>query len=158
MIPIGTPIAIVAESKEQVDEAFMRLARVGHETVAGFILIGDFDGPTRVVEQVSVEDTAARMKDGGVQLIDVRRPAEHASGHAAGALNLPLDRLERELDRLDPSLPTYVICQSGYRSSLGASVLENAGFERILNVTGGTQAWLNAGLESEISATACSMQ
>jgi hypothetical protein len=43
---------------------------------------------------------------------------------------------------LNPDKPTYVICQSGYRSSLGTSVLENAGFKEIYNVTGGTKAWM----------------
>jgi glyoxylase-like metal-dependent hydrolase (beta-lactamase superfamily II) len=155
MIPIGTELAIVGATQEHIDEAFTRLARVGHDTVRGFILIGDYTGATRSVEQVSVNDAAETAKRGGIQFVDVRRPAEYANGHAAGALNIPLDRLEREVDRLDPSVPTYVICQSGYRSSLGTSILENAGFKEIYNVSGGTQAWLSAGLESEVTATAC---
>lgn len=155
MIPIGTNLAIVAQSAEQVDEAFMRLARVGHDSVSGFILIGDFSGRTSSIEQVTVDAVAARVRESGTQFVDVRRPAEHANGHAVGTINIPLDRLDKEIDRLDPKLPTYVICQSGYRSSLATSILENAGFEKMCNVTGGTQAWLEAGLESEVSATAC---
>jgi hydroxyacylglutathione hydrolase len=68
---------------------------------------------------------------------------------------MPLDILSREIDKLDPNAPTYVICQSGYRSSLGTSILENAGFSKVCNVTGGTQAWINAGFNTEVSATAC---
>ena len=90
-----------------------------------------------------------------MQFVDVRRPAEHANGHASGTRNLPLDRLSREIDQLDPELPTYVICQSGYRSSVGTSILENAGFKKVFNVTGGTKAWQEAELPSEISASAC---
>jgi rhodanese-related sulfurtransferase len=63
--------------------------------------------------------------------------------------------LPNEFERLDPALPTYVICQGGYRSSIGTSILENAGFKEIYNVTGGTAAWIVAGLETESSATAC---
>ena len=85
----------------------------------------------------------------------MRRIAEYASAHAANAINFPLDKLPNEVDKLDPAKPTYVICQSGYRSSLGTSILENAGFQRIFNVAGGTSAWLAAGLESESASPAC---
>jgi hydroxyacylglutathione hydrolase len=156
MIPIGTPLAIVAETQAQVDESFMRLARVGHDTVAGFILIGDYTGQMKIIEQVPVEKVAELANtEKDLQFVDVRRPAEHANGHAVRTLNISLDKLSRELDRLDPKEPTYVICQSGYRSSLATSILENAGFAKVYNVTGGTQAWQQAGLETEVLATAC---
>ena len=154
LITIGTPIAIVAETEAQVDEAFMRLARVGIETVKGFILMKDFNGETKTVEQVSVEKVKENLSD-EIQFVDVRRVAEHANGHAPQTINLPLDILSRELDRLNPNMPTYVICQSGYRSSLGTSILENAGFAKVYNVTGGTKAWIDSGFETEVSATSC---
>ena len=156
MIPIGINLAIVAETQDQIDEAFMRLARVGHETVKGFMLIGDYKGETKMIEQVSVEEVSQLISDEKeLQFVDVRRVAEHANGHAAKTINLSLDKLSKELDNLDPKIPTYVICQSGYRSSLATGILENADFAEVCNVTGGTQAWINAGLETEVSATAC---
>jgi hydroxyacylglutathione hydrolase len=150
VIAIGTPVAVVAETPEQVDEAVMRLARVGIETVKGFILMKDYAGETKQVEQVSVEQAKEATKDAGVQFVDVRRVAEHAAGHAPNTINLPLDRLAKEVGNLNPDKPTYLICQSGYRSSLGTSILENAGFKEIYNVTGGTKAWIDAGLETEV--------
>jgi len=150
MVPIGTPLAIVAEKQEQVDEAFMRLARVGIETTRGFILIGDYSGEKKTVEQIAVSDARTATVEDAAQFVDVRRPAEHANGHAVGTINVPLDRLSREIDQLDPTKPTYVICQSGYRSSLGTSILENAGFEKLFNVTDGTKAWMDEGLETGV--------
>lgn len=156
MIPIGTRIAIVADSEAQVEESFMRLARVGHEAVAGFILIRDFSGEVKTIKQASVKEAREAAQAGNaVQFVDVRRVAEFANGHVAHSVNIPLDKLEREFDMLDPSLTTFVICQSGYRSSLGTSLLENAGFKDIRNVTGGTSAWIAAGFETEEAATAC---
>ncbi len=157
LIPIETPIAIVAETEAQVDEAFMRLARVGHESVTGFILMKDFAGDTKQIEQVSVEAVKS-LWGNELQLVDVRRPAEHAGGHAPRTINIPLDVLPRKIDRLDPQSPTYVICQSGYRSSLGTSILENAGFGKIYNVTGGTKAWIDAGFDTEISASGANFE
>jgi hydroxyacylglutathione hydrolase len=156
MIPIGTPMAIVADAKEQVDEAVTRLARVGHDTAKGYLLAGNYSDEKRTVEQVPVENVNGLLESGErIQFVDVRRPAEHASGHAPQTFNLPLNRLPEEFEKLDPSLPTYVICQGGYRSSLGTSILENAGFTDLHNVTGGTAAWVKAGLDTETSATAC---
>lgn len=154
MIPIGTPIALVGDTQEQIDEAFMRLARVGHDSVKGFTLIGEYKGETKTVEQIEVGKVKEILSN-EVQFVDVRRPAEHANGHAIQTINLPLDKLSKELDKLNPTKPTYVICQSGYRSSLATSILENAGFEKVYNVTGGTKAWMDAGLDTEVSATAC---
>ncbi|MEZ5427651.1 MAG: rhodanese-like domain-containing protein [Pyrinomonadaceae bacterium] len=155
LISIGTPVAIVAETEKEVEEAVMRLARVGIETVKGFILINDYNGEKKTIKQVPVDEVKETAAQNGIQFIDVRRPAEHANGHAPGTVNIPLDVLSREIDRFDPDKPTYVICQSGYRSSLGTSILENAGFKRIYNVAGGTTAWRNAGFDTEVSATAC---
>lgn len=156
LIIIGTPIAIVAETETQVNEAFMRMARVGIETVKGFILIEDFKGETNTIEQVSVNEVKELTEtEKYLQFVDVRRSAEHAAGHAARTINLPLDSLSKEIDKLDPNAPTFVICQGGYRSSLGTSILENAGFSKIYNVSGGTKAWTDAGFDTEISATAC---
>ncbi|MBL2020811.1 rhodanese-like domain-containing protein, partial [Klebsiella pneumoniae] len=84
-------------------------------------------------------DEAAKEINPDVQFVDVRRPAEYANGHAAGTVNIPLDRLPREFDSLNPEKPTYVICEGGYRSTLGTSILENAGFRHIINVMGGTK-------------------
>lgn len=154
LISIGTPVAIAADTDEQVEEAFMRLARVGIETVAGYILMKDFEGETKQIEQVAVERAKDEIAARNAQFVDVRGSAEHANGHAAGTINLPLNTLSRELDHLDPEKPTYVLCQGGYRSSLGTSILENAGFKEIYNVTGGTKAWMDAGLETEVSAGA----
>jgi hydroxyacylglutathione hydrolase len=157
LIPIGTSIAIVADSTEQVDEAVMRLARVGHENVGGYIYFSTYEGEKKVIEQVPVEEVAALTgTEKYLQFVDVRRPAEHNAGHAYRTVNISLDKLGADFDQLDPSAPTYVICQGGYRSSIGCGILENAGFKKVYNVTGGTAAWIDAGLETEASGACAS--
>lgn len=153
LIPIGTPLAIVAETDAQVDEARMRLARVGHESVAGFILFEKFEGDQQAVGQVDVNEVNEYARSGRrMQFLDVRRPGEYQAGHAMQAESRTLDALANNLDGLDPAAPTYVICQSGYRSSIGTSILENAGFNELYNVAGGTAAWIAAGLPTEKAA------
>jgi len=155
-ITIGTPLAIAAETQEQVDEAFMRLARVGIETVRGYVLMSDYTGEARSIYQMNVSEAESSTQAiEKIQFVDVRQPGEYGSGHALSTNNLPLNTLSREIDSLDPELPTYVICQTGYRSSLATSILENAGFRKIYNVAGGTAAWVEAGLSTETSNAAC---
>ena len=147
LVQIGASIAIAAETQEQIDEAVTRLARVGHESVKGFILTGNDTGVKTEVEQISVGEVNELLNVGTpFQFVDVRRPTERENGFAPTTINIPLDKLAAGFETLDPSIPTYVICQSGYRSSIGTGVLENAGFKTIYNVTGGTAAWIAAGL------------
>jgi hydroxyacylglutathione hydrolase len=154
LIPIGTPLAIVAVTKEQVDEAFTRLARVGFESIQGYILITVFWGDIQRIEQVFVIEVSELTRtEKFLQFVDVRRVAEYAAGHAVRTINIPLDKLSKEIDKLDPATPTYVICQSGYRSSAAASILENAGFNRIYNVAGGTARWIEKSLPVEKEET-----
>lgn len=148
LIDTETPIVIVADTKEQVEEAQMRLARVGIESIAGFLLMANWDFETAQVEQISVEEMNNRLgENGDLQFVDVRRVGEYESGHAPNAINLTLSDLEKSIENLDSSRPTYVICQGGYRSSAGTSILERKGFGQLYNISGGTGAWIKAGLK-----------
>ena len=119
-------------------------------------LMPDSTAARRRVGQVPVEGVAKLMEeDKKIQFVDVRRQAEFAGGHAVGTVNIPLDKLPREFDQLDPKASTYVICQSGYRSSVATSILENAGFAEVYNVIGGTKAWTDANLPVDETAPAC---
>lgn len=156
LIPIGTPLAIVAQTQEQVDEAVMRLARVGHETVGGYILIGNYQGETKQIEQVPVEEVASLTEtEKFIQFVDVRRTGEYNAGHAVRTHNIPLDKLADRVGEIDPKTQAFVICQGGYRSSIASGILENAGFKKVYNVTGGTAAWIAADLPTESSASTC---
>lgn len=157
-ITVGTPLAIAAESPEQVDEAFTRLARVGLDTAVAFTLLDSYTGETKTIEQVPVAEVyELTQTEKDLQFVDVRQPGEYGAGHANRAINLPLNSLEENLERLDPTVPTFLICQSGYRSSLATSILENAGFKTVYNVAGGTSAWIEAGFHTEKGSISCSV-
>jgi glyoxylase-like metal-dependent hydrolase (beta-lactamase superfamily II)/rhodanese-related sulfurtransferase len=155
LIKMGTPILLVAESEAQVDEAVMRLARVGIETAGGYLAGGmaawDRDHrPVARLPQMPVDELQHRLaEDRRLQILDVRRPGEFTGGHAPGAKNVPLASLATEIARLDPSRPTAVICQSGYRSSAASSLLAREGFRDLANIVGGTSAWIQAGYPVE---------
>ena len=151
LLPPGRPIVVIAEDEAGAEEAATRLARVGLETVPGHLAGGvaawDRAGlPLLTRPQITVDELAARRGETpGLQVVDVRRKGEYAAGHVPGARHLPLDRLDREADRLDATRPTAVICAGGYRSSAATSLLERRGFADLVNVVGGTSAWIAAG-------------
>ncbi len=100
-------------------------------------------------KNASVRETAAAVSAGRAQFVDVRSKSEYAGGHAENAVNVPLDQLERNLDKFDRDKPVYVICQSGMRSQRGATIFVSNGFSEVYNVAGGTSAWMSEGLPAE---------
>jgi hydroxyacylglutathione hydrolase len=145
-------VVIIAEGREEVDEAVMRLARVGLENVAGFLEGGvaswhEAELPLIELPQMPVDELEARRvgEKRMLQIVDVRRPEEFNSGHIADAANLPLAGLEARAASLDASRPTAVICAGGYRSSTAASILQRHGFREVYNIVGGMSAWQQAG-------------
>jgi rhodanese-related sulfurtransferase len=148
LLSASDSLIVVAESEEQIDEAVVRLARVGFENVAGALAGGiaawvDAGFEIEELPQVSVTDL---QTDPSTVTIDVRRETEFASGHIQGAINVPLHELPRRIAELDRSASLSVICQSGYRSSIAASLLQRDGFPAVANVVGGTTAWVRSGL------------
>ena len=98
------------------------------------------------VEEADVTATAGALSVEGPVLVDVREPDEWEAGHARGARHIPLQQLPASVDELPRSAPIYLICATGNRSRTAAAYLKQAGFERPINVRGGTVAWRRAGL------------
>jgi rhodanese-related sulfurtransferase len=92
-------------------------------------------------ERVDVR-TARAMQQAGDTIVDVRRPEEYASGHIAGAINIPIDDLQ--LDRL-PGGQVLTTCSLGGRGGRAADRLVELGMAAF-SIDGGTKAWAAAGL------------
>lgn len=94
------------------------------------------------MKHVSVTEVPA-----GAQLIDVREPDEYAAVRAEGAVNIPLSEFVARTDEIDPERDIYLICKSGGRSAQAGEYLEQArGWDNVINVAGGTTAWVEQGL------------
>jgi len=159
MIEFDRPLILVAESDESMEQALTRLARVGFTSVVGGLDGGfhawkDAGLPTAGTLQLPIDDfykLVATSKE-PLHLLDVRRPAEFATGTVAGAESVPLAEILRHIPHLDRDATTYVLCGSGYRSSIATSILESAGFANLINVDGGMNAYNAAGYPTVVPA------
>jgi rhodanese-related sulfurtransferase len=102
------------------------------------------------MQTIDVKQLADKQASGGVDLIDVRMPTEYREVHAAGAKNFPLDALDPKAiagaRNGRSGEPLYLICKSGNRSSKAVQKFLDAGVDNVVNVDGGTTAWVEAGL------------
>jgi hydroxyacylglutathione hydrolase len=142
---------LIAESQEAVSEARMRLARIGLEDARGYLQGGveawsQAGLPLAELSEISVETLSDRLQSSGLQLLDVRRGPEWDAGHIEGASWWPLDNFKVAPPEVDRSLPIAVHCQGGYRSMIACSLLQRAGFQNVVNVIGGIDAWRQAKL------------
>lgn len=96
-------------------------------------------------EDIDVATLASRQAAGGIKIVDVRTAEEYAASHVPGAVNIPLDTLDTRRSELNPTETVHVICQRGGRSSTATDQLIAAGFQHVVNVEGGTAAWIAAG-------------
>ncbi len=81
----------------------------------------------------------------GALVVDVRTQDEWNQGHIAKSVLIPLDQLPNRLDELPKDREILVVCHTGVRAQDGAKILLNAGFTQVSSLSGGLQAWVEAG-------------
>lgn len=151
-----TPLIIVAEDDKQ-EEALTRLARIGYEYLLGWLEGGmerwrKESGEVVTVPQLLPSTLKKELEEGKTPLLlDVRNDEEWEAGHLGNALHIPLPSLENRLSEV-PQEPLYVMCGSGYRSSIACSLLQRAGYREITNIVGGWAGWLAVQEASESEA------
>jgi hydroxyacylglutathione hydrolase len=151
VLGLNSQPVLIADSEEQVSEARVRLARVGLDEEHGYLQDGvkgwraaGFDLAS--VEQITVRNLNERLQSGRLQVLDVRRRPEWEAGHIQDAMLHPLDEFKHSLPKLDTAAPVALMCKGGYRSLIACSLLQRAGFQDVVNVIGGSDAWLKAAL------------
>ena len=91
--------------------------------------------------ECSVSKLNEAISSGGVTLIDVREWPEFAAGRVPGARLIPLGEIGVRAAEIDASRDVYVICRTGRRSAEAAARLSTLGFQNVINVAGGFEAW-----------------
>ena len=146
------PIVLIARTREQAQSVIAQLALIGMDNVAGFAVLDvlqQVKGTGERLEGLRTLKPAALavMMDGTApRVIDVRGSAEWNAGHLEGSTHLYLGDLEAGMADAPRDEPLVLLCQSGTRSSIGASLLRARGFTDVANLAGGIDAWRAAGL------------
>ena len=128
--------ALISESKRNAtvtmltDGSLMRLNKNDFNTLLN----------EPMLQWISYDDATALVNTSGAKWLDVRLPSEFEAWHLPGAINVPLYFLRLKLKQLDPKTQYVVVCDTGRRSSAGAFVLTERGFEAVVLKGGLTAA------------------
>ena len=143
----GAAVVLVLDSPADLWAVTWELLRIGYGLPAGWLAGGMMAWRTAALDverlpQITVHELRRRVDGGEVEVLDVRQPAEWAAGHVAGATFITGGELPQRLDDVPRTgRPVAVVCGSGYRSSVSASLLDARTDLQIINVLGGMTAW-----------------
>ncbi len=151
VLPVDSTILLVSYNYEEAVQARIWARRVGVDNIIGYLDGGMFGWAvagmkTDDVRQVSAEYLHSIVTgESSIVLLDVRSPMEYEDNHIDGAINIPAPELRTRFKELNPDKPTYLICSTGHRSSLGTSILKQHGFKDVYNTAGGMTGYSAAG-------------
>jgi hydroxyacylglutathione hydrolase len=162
ILGIHSKPVLIGESDAQIEEARMRLARVGIEELRGYLAGGvpawqKAGLPVLKTAQISPQELNEKLREGSLRaanVLDVRREGEWQAGHIADVECRALDTFPQGLPAMDSRRPVAVHCKSGYRSMIACSLIERAGHRNVINVAGGFDAWHAAALPEVVEQLA----
>src|SRR6056297_1003618 len=147
VLPQDKKILLVAEDKQRAKESALWLYRVGIDNVIGYI-----DGSmkswltkgyqTSSVPQVHPSTVDKYKNNSNYIIVDSRDKKAYEENHVEGSVNIPSPDLRTRYTELDKDKNIIIYCNSGARSSLGASILKSKGFENICNLGGGIKSYI----------------
>ena len=141
-------IVLLADSEKEAHTAYAHFYRIGFDNVVGYWQINTNrwavkTGDVAQINHIGVNALAARLReDSDVQILDVRKSDEwRATGVIHGAYTAYLGHLAEKLGGLNSAKPVVVVCGSGQRATVAASLLKLRGFNQVSVLWGGMNAW-----------------
>lgn len=160
LAPYDRDLILVLGEDADLDQAVTELHRIGLDRIGGYLRGGmaawrASGRPTVALEQMTVDDLAAALDagTGDLRVLDVRSDSEWSEGHIKGAEHAFAGDIAQGADvPVEASERIAVICGTGYRSTVAASLLQARGFTKLINVKGGMGAWRQAGYPTTTDA------
>jgi rhodanese-related sulfurtransferase len=155
IIPPDKDVLLVSADPGQAYDASVWLRRVGIDRTIGYLEGGMSEWAkagfsTGHVPQLSVEELHRMATSGqAMTLVDVRAPAEYKGYHVRNSINIPVQDLRMRYQELDKKITVVLVCSTGIRSSMGASILRLNGFTTVFSVAGGMTGYSAAGYAPE---------
>ncbi|MDP8924879.1 MAG: MBL fold metallo-hydrolase [Chloroflexota bacterium] len=116
----------------------------GAADLAWAVPVGHVDAP-----RLTIEQAPAWLRERDALILDVREPWEFERAHLPGAISIPQADLTTRLADVPRDREILVVCASGMRSARAARFLAQVGYERVTNLDGGTNGWVEAGYPVE---------
>jgi hydroxyacylglutathione hydrolase len=133
LVPFGAPVVLVVPDPAGLVEASTQLFRIGYERLEGHLEGGveAWRASGRDVGSypaLGVADLVGELERGEAgDVVDVRQRSEWEAGHLEGSRHVFVGEIPDRLDAFDRTTTTTVVCASGYRSAMAASLLDRAG-------------------------------
>ena len=136
-------VLVVPEGKEA--EAVTRLSRVGYDNTLGYLEGGKeawqkAGKDIETLESISADEFAKRVKQGTINILDVRKDGEYNSTHLEDAQHFALDYINDNMNKVSKDKTYHIHCAGGYRSVIAASILKARGFDKLVDIAGGFSA------------------
>ena len=133
LLPFATPVVLSLPDDDALEEASVQLRRIGWDAILGH-LAGGVEAwaasgrATASYPTLGVDELVGELRAGEAgEVLDVRQAAEWDAGHLRGSRHAFVGDLPERIDGFDRAARCTVICASGYRSSMAASLLDRAG-------------------------------
>jgi len=150
LLPFNAPHTLLTEGEAARREAIAQLIRIGFEQTRGYLAGGmaawtEAGMPTERFERIGVEELHRRLASAEAPaVLDVRDETEWREGHIPGAQHIHVADLPRHLHETPMDQPIAVVCRTGHRASIAASMLAALGRQTVA-VQGGVGDWIAAG-------------
>ncbi len=150
LLQYDEPFYLIVEPGD-LKEAIHGLTYIGLDEVVGYFeahsleVLAEHGVELETYDMATPEELADDIDNGDVVLVDVRGKSEWEEGHIPGAKHYMLGYLLDTANEIINGKPIVVQCQTGGRAAIGASILQAKGAGRVINMTGGFNAWETAG-------------
>ncbi|MGB0487420.1 MAG: MBL fold metallo-hydrolase [Flavobacteriaceae bacterium] len=141
---VSHPIVLISPVGRE-EEAITRLSRLGFDNSKGYLKGGinawiDSGNEVDSVESINKNEFEKLFSEGNIKIFDVRNESEFNSEHVVGACNIPLNKLNANLEKINSNSVNYIHCAGGYRSMIASSILKARGIHNFIDIKGGYSA------------------
>lgn len=143
------PFMLVADD-EQIEDLTRKLMRIGLDNVIGYV-----DNPNDWAQKtgkqletanvITLDEFQSLKQQNNLQVVDLRGVSEYNTAHIAGADNVFVGTIEKNLDKVSKDRKVVIHCQGGDRATIAYSLLAKHGYHNVLNYNGGMNEWINEG-------------
>ena len=151
LLPFNVPLMLLIEDEDGRREAVVQMIRIGYEQAQGY-LEGGISAwkaaalPVGSFERIDIDALYKRWtQHRAMTVVDVRRDDEWREGHIPNSLHLHIGELSQHLDAVPSNEPVAVVCRTGHRAEIAASMIAATGRE-VMAVQGGVPDWIARGL------------